>query len=169
MQARADVGGTGAGAGVGTGIGTEIVAVAVAVAVTVASPHDNEAKRHATANVQHRTDDLQPELRLDSSLASKGWRPLLPLLVAWTGRLCALFECNCAAGKLTFYEAKNKGKLESKLNRGYHAYTAPTPACNSARQGAGRGEGGGAGNTTIKHLPAKAAEQWENWEFGSIY
>lgn len=86
MQARADVGGTGAGAGVETGIGTEIVAVAVAVAVTVASPHDNEAKRHATANVQHRTDDLQPELRLDSSLASKGWRllllPLLPLLVA---------------------------------------------------------------------------------------
>lgn len=80
MQARADVGGTGAGAGVGKGIGTEIVAVAVAV--TVASPHDNEAKRHATANVQHRTDDLQPELRLDSSLASKGWRPLLPLLVA---------------------------------------------------------------------------------------
>lgn len=76
MQARADVGGT--GAGVGTGVGTEIVAVAV----TVASPHDNEAKRHATANVQHRTDDLQPELRLDSSLASKGWRPLLPLLVA---------------------------------------------------------------------------------------
>lgn len=82
MQARADVGGTGAGAW--TGVGTEIVAVAVAV--TVASPHDNEAKRHATANVQHRTDDLQPELRLDSSLASKGWRLLLllllPLLVA---------------------------------------------------------------------------------------
>lgn len=80
MQTRADVGGTGAEVEVGTGVGTEIVAVAVAV--TVASPHDNEAKRHATANVQHRTDDLQPELRLDSSLASKGWRPLLPLLVA---------------------------------------------------------------------------------------
>lgn len=80
MQARA--GGGGAGAGAWTGVGTEIVAVAV----TVASPHDNEAKRHATANVQHRTDDLQPELRLDSSLASKGWwlllLLLLPLLVA---------------------------------------------------------------------------------------
>lgn len=69
MQARAGGGGAGA----------EIVAVAVAV--TVASPHDNEAKRHATENVQHRTDDLQPELRLDSSLACKGWRLLLLLLL----------------------------------------------------------------------------------------
>lgn len=79
MEARAG----GDGAGAWTGVGTEIVAVAVAV--TVASPHDNEAKRHATANVQHRTDDSQPELRLDSSPASKGWRLLLlllPLLVA---------------------------------------------------------------------------------------